>query len=58
MNCCRETTKVGVPPGNRRVSVLRRTWTVRRRGRHPRTHGRAAIYVVAASDSWNIRAGH
>jgi hypothetical protein len=25
MNCCRETTKVGVPPGNHRVLVLRRT---------------------------------
>jgi len=28
---------------------LRRTWTVRRRGRHPRTPGRTAISVVAAS---------
>ena len=34
----------------------RRTWTVRRRDRHPRTPGRTAICVVAASDSWNIRA--
>ena len=34
----------------------RRTWTVRRRGRHPRTPGRAAISVIAASDPWNIRA--
>jgi hypothetical protein len=25
MNCCRETTKMGVPPGNRRVLVPRRT---------------------------------
>jgi len=29
--------------------VPRRTWTVRRRGRHPRTPGRTAISVVAAS---------
>jgi len=34
----------------------RRTWTVRRRGQHPRTPGRTATSVVAASDSWNIRA--
>jgi hypothetical protein len=25
MNCCRETTKMGVPPGNRRVLGPRRT---------------------------------
>ena len=25
LNCCRETTKMGVPPGNRRVLVPRRT---------------------------------
>jgi hypothetical protein len=25
MNCCRETTQMGVPPGNRRVLVPRRT---------------------------------
>ena len=25
MNCCRETAKMGVPPGNRRVLVPRRT---------------------------------
>jgi hypothetical protein len=25
MNCCRETTKMGVPPGNRRVLVPRHT---------------------------------
>ena len=56
MNCCRETTKMGVPPGNRRVLVSRRTSTVRRRDRHPRTSGRTAISVVAASDSCNIRA--
>jgi len=49
MNCYRETTKMDVPPGNRRVLVPRRTWTVRRRGRHPRTSGRTAIPVVAAS---------
>jgi hypothetical protein len=24
MNCCRETTQMGVPPGNRRVLVPRR----------------------------------
>jgi len=29
--------------------VPRRTWTVRRRGRHPRTPGRTTISVVAAS---------
>ncbi|MGB6927815.1 MAG: hypothetical protein WBH05_01225 [Syntrophobacteria bacterium] len=51
MNCCRETTKMGVPPGNRRVLVPRRTVKVRRRFRHPRTPGRTAISVVAASDS-------
>jgi len=38
------------------VLVPRRTWTVRRRCRHPRTPGRAAISVVAVGDSWNIRA--
>jgi len=25
MNCCRETAKMGVPPGNRRMLVPRRT---------------------------------
>jgi len=55
MNYFRETMKMGVPPGNRRVLVPRRTKTVRRRGRHPRTPGRTAISRVAASDSWNIR---
>jgi len=34
----------------------RRTWTVRRRSRYPRTPGRTAISVVAVSYSWNIRA--
>ena len=43
--------KMGVPPGNRRVLVLRRTSTVRSRGRHPRTPGRTAISVVTASHS-------
>jgi len=55
MNPCRETAKMGVPPGNHRVLAPRRTWVVRRRGRHPRTPGRTAISVVAARDSWNIR---
>ena len=32
MHYCRETTKMGVQPGNRRVLVPRRTCTVRRRG--------------------------
>ena len=36
--------------------VPRRTWSVRRRGRHPRTPGRTAISVVAASNSWKNRA--
>ena len=58
MNYCRETTKMGVPPGNRGVLVPRRTRTVRRRGRHPRTPGRTAISVVAAGDSWNIRVNY
>jgi len=35
--------------------VPRRTWTVRRRGRHPRTPGRTTISVVAVCNSWNIR---
>ena len=35
MNCCRETTKMVVPPGNRRVLVPRRTVKVRRRGACP-----------------------
>jgi hypothetical protein len=28
---------------------------VRRRARHPRTHGSMAISVVAVSNSWNMR---
>jgi len=56
MNWCYETTKKGVPPDNRRVLVPSRTWMVRRRGRHPRTHGRTAISVVLVSDSSNIQA--
>jgi hypothetical protein len=55
MNFCRDTAKMAVPPGNRRVLVPRRTWTVRRGSRQPRTPGRTAISVVAAGDSWNIR---
>ena len=49
MNCCRETGEMGVPPGNRRVLVPRRTWMVRRRGQHLRTPGRTAISVVAVT---------
>ena len=56
MNCCGETAKMGVPPGNRRVLVPRRTSTVRRRGQHPRTPGRTGISVVAAGVLWNILA--
>jgi hypothetical protein len=47
--------EMGVPPGNssRGTAGLapNRTSTVRRRVRHPRTPGRPAISVVAASDS-------
>jgi len=32
MNPCRETTKMGGPPGNHRVLAPRRNWAVRRRG--------------------------
>ena len=56
MNCCRETTEMGVPLGNSRELVPRRTLMVRRRDRQPRTPGRTIISVVAASDSWIIRA--
>jgi hypothetical protein len=45
MNCCRETVKMGVPPGNRRVL-------------DPRTLGRTAISSFAASDSGNIRVNY
>jgi hypothetical protein len=51
MNCSRETIKMGVPSGNRRVLDLRRTLMVRRKVRHPRTPGRTPISVVAAGDS-------
>jgi hypothetical protein len=49
MNCRRETVEMAVPPGNRRGLDPRRTWKVRRRGRHPRTPGRMAISVVAVT---------
>jgi len=42
--------KMGVPLGNHRVLVPRRTWMVRRRSRHPRTPRRTAISRVGASD--------
>jgi hypothetical protein len=45
-----------VPPGNRRGSELRRTCSVRRKGRDPRTPGRMAISAVAAGGSWIMRA--
>ena len=66
MSCCRETTKMGVPPGNR--PAVPRDWSeaylngtsqgepvLSLSKEHPRTPGRMAISVVAASDSWNIR---
>jgi hypothetical protein len=62
MNCCRETTKIGVPPGNR--PAVTRDWSeaylngtsqgepvLSLSKEHPRTPGRTAISVVAASDS-------
>ena len=62
MNCCRETTKMGVPPGNR--PAVPRDWSeaylngtsqgepvLSLSKEHPRTPGRTAISVVAASDS-------
>jgi hypothetical protein len=61
MNCCRETTKMGVPPGNRPAAP--RDWFPYLNGtsqgepvlslskEHPRTPGRTAISRVAASDS-------
>ena len=55
-NCRRETVEKDVPPGYRRGLDLRRTWTVRRRVRHPRTPGRTILSAVAAGHSWNIRA--
>jgi len=55
MNRRRETVEKGVSPGNHRGLDPRRTWTVRRRIRHPRTPGRTLISTVAAGDSWNIR---
>jgi len=51
MNCRRETVKMDVPPGNRRGLDPRRTKTVRRRVRHPRTPGRTLISAVVADDS-------
>ena len=56
---------MGVPPGNR--PAVPRDWFPYLNGtsqgepvlslskEHPRTPGRTAISVVAASDSWNIR---
>jgi hypothetical protein len=62
MNCCRETTKMGVPPGNR--PAVPRDWSeaylngtsqgepvLSLSKEHPRTPGRTVISVVAASDS-------
>ena len=62
MNCCRETAKMGVPPGNR--PAVTRDWSeaylngtsqgepvLSLSKEHPRTPGRTAISVVAASDS-------
>ncbi len=61
MNCCRETAKMGVPPGNRpavpRDSEAYLNGTSQGEPvlslskEHPRTPGRTAISVVAASDS-------
>jgi len=42
---------MGVPPGNRRGSDLRRTCSVRRKVRDPRTPGRTARSAVAAGAS-------
>jgi len=44
-----------VPPGNRRGSDLRRTCSVRRKVRGPRTPGRTARSAVAAGGSCIIR---
>ena len=64
MNRCRETVEKGVPRAAQALApragqpsrgtaglVPRRTETVRRRVRHPRTPGRTVISSVAASDS-------
>jgi hypothetical protein len=60
MNCCRETTKMGVPPGNR--PAVPRDWSeaylngtsqgepvLSLSKEHPRTPGRMAISVVAVT---------
>jgi len=63
MNCCRETTEMGVPPGNR--PAVPRDWfrgvpvdgtsqgepVLSLSKEHSRTPGRTTISVVAASDS-------
>ena len=62
MNPCRETAKMGVPPGNR--PAVPRDWSeaylsgtskgepvLSLSKEHPRTPGRTAISVIAASDS-------
>jgi len=55
MNRFLETAKMGVPPGNRRVLVPRRTRTLLRRGQYPRTPERTAISAVAAGRSCRMR---
>ena len=45
-----------VPPGNHRGSDLRRTCSVRRKVRDPRTPGRTAISAVVAGGSCIMRA--
>ena len=52
----REIVEMGVPPGNHRGSDLRGTWSVRRKGRDPRTPGRTAIFAVAVGGSCILRA--
>src|SRR5512136_1333255 len=47
---------MAVPPGNHRGSDLRRTWSVRRKVRDPRTPGRTARSALVAGGSCIMRA--
>ena len=65
MNCCRETTKMGVPPGNRRVLVPRRTLRYvagadtrgRQEGR-PHPWSQQVIHEISGPDEDKKNRGH